>query len=741
MQRRRLAAISEHMESRLVLSPLLGTPVRSAFPNTDTGESGIDESDVLVAEQQPTNRFATSGSRSANSEAARSGGDHHATSPTQSTNSVSNAGRTESVASPRSQPAEANSQSQTDNNTADSGRSQNSQSDPVNTPRPPTQPSTQESRSAESTQPDVSRQSGPPTGTSSDPQETDSVTAEPGASKSSPSESVVTQPTSSDSTPAESTGGSTSDRTSTGGDEHEPVTGTESRPNEKKSDGDRRSDEATFEESESNEFTESRRSENVPADSSGITEHQSEGSVNSGTPSVSASYQDREVTPARTRSAELQPADRNDSRTGQSETTRMPQDDRDDSTSGQSRPRQDPVQQTDPEAPTRTVRPTADTRGESSDNIRPESEQREAEPEISNERQRPVGDRGTATITNRQPETEPTSDSRTSADAQTETDRRSTFIRSDSSMTDTNDSEAKVETGSTTRLRNAAIAVDTTGKLDESDVENSSSAQDAAISSEGQPDAEKPETSHLNTATGTMAETVSEGDDADKRHSLREKQAAQEVDIDSGAHVDTRDWLADIESDSAMVSYPHMFRAAESVNLNFFSPSPSAEYHASQTLFGDATRLGIMLAAINHAGRRSGSMLTFSLQDQDVRSDSSLSGSERKRRQSLFGRRRSGSSERTRLPFKTFESVDERNAISCTTESVDFVFADAATMCVLFQEREDSEDNFRRNSLFSGLLLGTAAAAACRKGKRKRTGSTQRPRAAAPRYDGDTIVF
>ena len=185
-------------------------------------------------------------------------------------------------------------------------------------------------------------------------------------------------------------------------------------------------------------------------------------------------------------------------------------------------------------------------------------------------------------------------------------------------------------------------------------------------------------------------------------------------------------------------------RTLSSDGLLFSSVHPVSDNAASQTVFGDATRLGLMLAAINHAGRRSGSLIAFSDRADEAGNEGSYYSKERRRRRAPTGRRMPTAFDSLRRATNLLETIDERASIPCAAPSCDALFADADMMSVLFREtEEDGATGAAANGvLLGGLLLGTAGLALSKAGqfRSRRTGNV-RPRPAAPRYSGRTLVF
>ena len=162
---------------------------------------------------------------------------------------------------------------------------------------------------------------------------------------------------------------------------------------------------------------------------------------------------------------------------------------------------------------------------------------------------------------------------------------------------------------------------------------------------------------------------------------------------------------------------------------------------AVHTVFGDATRLAIMLAAVNHAGRRSGSLVNYSAMDEDCRTEAGSSTPERRRRRSANSRKPSRAANRLPCSFNPHEAVNDSQTIGALEATPDCFFANSASMCVLFNESSETESG-SHDSLLAGILLGvTAGSVAARQARRRKAAATVRPKPAAPRYSGATVVF
>ncbi|MEZ6129095.1 MAG: hypothetical protein R3C59_10470 [Planctomycetaceae bacterium] len=179
--------------------------------------------------------------------------------------------------------------------------------------------------------------------------------------------------------------------------------------------------------------------------------------------------------------------------------------------------------------------------------------------------------------------------------------------------------------------------------------------------------------------------------------------------------------------------------------LTDLSTATGPETTASHTLFGDATRLGLMLATINHAGRHSGSILGFADPGEEARNESGGVATNERRRRSLAGRRTSHPFQRVRRTVNPFETVDERMAISSATVSCDALFADAAMMSILFHEaeqRSSGDSRWQQTSLLGGLAAGGGGLAARRARQlRKKRMNSVRPDPPRPRSDARTLIF
>ncbi|MEO1979862.1 MAG: hypothetical protein ABGZ24_05050, partial [Fuerstiella sp.] len=158
----------------------------------------------------------------------------------------------------------------------------------------------------------------------------------------------------------------------------------------------------------------------------------------------------------------------------------------------------------------------------------------------------------------------------------------------------------------------------------------------------------------------------------------------------------------------------------------------------THTFFGDATRVGLMLAAVNHAGRRSGSLISVTESLEEQRSEGSPYSRERRRRRGPTGRRMPTSFDRLRQAINPLETVDEHSALP----SPDAVFADAASMSLLYQSNFGGGQPPRYGFLWGSLLLGGAGLAVNRAGRGRRS-QTRRPLIppAAPRNSGETLKF
>ncbi len=163
---------------------------------------------------------------------------------------------------------------------------------------------------------------------------------------------------------------------------------------------------------------------------------------------------------------------------------------------------------------------------------------------------------------------------------------------------------------------------------------------------------------------------------------------------------------------------------------------------ASHTFFGDATRVGLMLAAINHAGRRSGSVISMTESFEELRTEGSPYSRERRRRRSPNARRIPTSFDRLRQAINPLETVDEHDALPSALPSPDVVFADAASMSLLYQNNFGGSLSPRYGFLWGSLLLGGAGLAVHRAGRsRKSRARRQLILPAAPRNSGETRKF
>jgi hypothetical protein len=179
-------------------------------------------------------------------------------------------------------------------------------------------------------------------------------------------------------------------------------------------------------------------------------------------------------------------------------------------------------------------------------------------------------------------------------------------------------------------------------------------------------------------------------------------------------------------------------------NLLATTPLLNFEQTANHTVFGEATRLGLMLAAVNHMGRRSGSLVAFSDAADEVGNDGFIYSKERRRRRVPIGRRMPTAFERLRRTTSYLETVDERAAIPNANPSSDLLFANAAMMTVLYQESENSSDDSadKFNWMLGGLAASLTGLAAGRAGQlRRRNNKSARPAPVPPRYSGKTLVF
>ena len=172
------------------------------------------------------------------------------------------------------------------------------------------------------------------------------------------------------------------------------------------------------------------------------------------------------------------------------------------------------------------------------------------------------------------------------------------------------------------------------------------------------------------------------------------------------------------------------------------SPSDSEHDDTTHTFFGDATRVGLMLAAINHAGRRSGSLISVTESWEELRGEGSPYSRERRRRRSSTARRMPTSFDRLRQAINPLESVDENNSLPSALPSPDAVFADAASMSLLYKNDFGGRPAPRSGFLWGSLLLGGAGLAVNRAGRsRKPQKARQLIPPSAPRNTGETLKF
>ncbi len=180
----------------------------------------------------------------------------------------------------------------------------------------------------------------------------------------------------------------------------------------------------------------------------------------------------------------------------------------------------------------------------------------------------------------------------------------------------------------------------------------------------------------------------------------------------------------------------------EQQNINWFVPDPQKE-STSLLFFSDATRVGLLLAAINHGNPKTRSIAAFLDATDDARSEGPPYSKDRRRRRAATGRRAPTSFERLRNLVNPMETIDAANALPCAAPSCDEVFADSAMMSVLYHEplHESGTSRSRLSWLFGGFMGGAAGAAgvAARSGRGRQHSS--RPSPAKPRYSGETLKF
>jgi hypothetical protein len=174
-------------------------------------------------------------------------------------------------------------------------------------------------------------------------------------------------------------------------------------------------------------------------------------------------------------------------------------------------------------------------------------------------------------------------------------------------------------------------------------------------------------------------------------------------------------------------------------------PVTDADHERSEsthTFFGDATRVGLMLAAVRHAGRRSGSVFSVVDSPEELRGEGAAYSKERRRRRAATARRMPTTFDRLRQAIHSLESVDEHNSLPNAVPSPDAVFADAASMSLLYQNNFGSSHSERSGFLWGSLLLGGGALAANRASRSRKS----QPRRelippSAPRNGGETLRF
>jgi len=198
-----------------------------------------------------------------------------------------------------------------------------------------------------------------------------------------------------------------------------------------------------------------------------------------------------------------------------------------------------------------------------------------------------------------------------------------------------------------------------------------------------------------------------------------------------------------IRLDTTPADSPQHF-SLQSNQLTDLAAASGNDMIVSQTLFGDATHVGLMLAAINHAGRRSGTVFGFADLSDEVKNETTVPTKERRRR-NLTARRAVNPFNRIRGTVNPLETVDERNTIASVTPSCDALFADAAMMSILFREadrRSSSDGSWQQTTVLGGLAAGGSGLAArkARQLRRKRINAA-RPRPPKPRSNAKTLIF
>ena len=163
---------------------------------------------------------------------------------------------------------------------------------------------------------------------------------------------------------------------------------------------------------------------------------------------------------------------------------------------------------------------------------------------------------------------------------------------------------------------------------------------------------------------------------------------------------------------------------------------------STHTFFGDATRVGLMLAAVRHAGRRSGTVFSVVDSAEELRGEGAPYSKERRRRRAATARRVPTTFDRLRQAVNSLESVDEHNSLPNAVPAPDAVFADAASMSLLYQHNFGSSHSERNGILWGSLLLGGAGLAASQASRRRKS-QPRRPLTppSVPRNGGETLRF
>ncbi len=162
----------------------------------------------------------------------------------------------------------------------------------------------------------------------------------------------------------------------------------------------------------------------------------------------------------------------------------------------------------------------------------------------------------------------------------------------------------------------------------------------------------------------------------------------------------------------------------------------------THSFFGDATRVGLMLAAVKHAGRWSASVFSVIDSADELRGEGAPYSKERRRHRAATARRVPTTFDRLRQAINSRESVDEHNSLPNAHPSADAVFADAASMSLLYQNNFGSSHSERNGFLWSGLLLGGAGLVASRASRgRKIQPHRQLIPPSVSRNGGETLRF